>query len=183
MLNCPHCGLTNRPYDSDCTLCRKPIQDVDAADARRREWDALPAALREEQEKAFDRMRAGTEGHRLWLKRHRLTHSIIGAALVNMLMNGSVFFASPWSIPVDLAIGAAAAFQLNRMRGGSWAGAGLFVAAALLSVLLRAPFLNMELYLNGYWFFTCFAVFLLSIAGYFMGMKLDYEHLDHSVTG
>jgi hypothetical protein len=183
MLNCPYCGLSNRPYESRCTLCRKPIQDAADADAKRREWDALPAGLREEQERAFDRMRAGTEGHRLWLKRHRITHSIIGAALVNILMNGSVFFASPWSIPIDLAIGAVAALQLNRMRGGSWAGAGLFVAAAVHSVILRVPFLNMEVYLQGYWFFTCFAVFLLAIAGYFMGMKLDGEHLDHSVTG
>jgi len=49
--------MTNRPYDAVCGLCGKPVQDQAAADAKRREWDALPPLLREEQEQAFDRMK------------------------------------------------------------------------------------------------------------------------------
>jgi len=183
MLNCGGCGLTNVPYETKCVSCSAPLQDAAAAGAKRREWDALPPKLREEQEQAFVRMRASVEEHWRWLRRYRLVHAICGAALVNMLMNGSVFFASPWSIPIDLALGAAAALALNRLRGGSWHGAGLFAGASIASVILRIPFLNMGAYLQGYWFFTCFAVFLVVIGGYFMGMKLDYDHRDHFVTG
>jgi len=183
MLNCGGCGLTNAPYEAACTSCRTPLQDQAAADAKRREWDALPPKLREEQEQAFVRMRASVEEHWKWLRRYRVTHAIIGALLVSLVMNGSAFFASPWSILVDFAIGAGAALLLNRFRGGSWIGFGLFVGAAVASVLLRAPFLDMSVYLQGFWFFTCFAVLGLAVSGYFMGMKLDYDHRDHFVTG
>jgi hypothetical protein len=182
MLNCPFCGLTNRPYETQCVTCGKAIQEPAAAEAKRREWDALPSKLREEQERAFDRMQAGTEGHRLWLRRHRVGHAILGGVLVSLPMNGSVFFASPWSIPIDLAIGAVAALLLNRMRGGCWNGTGLFVGAAVLSIVLRAPFLNMEGYLRGGWLLTCFALFFLAVSGYIMGLTMDYTHRDHWVT-
>jgi hypothetical protein len=183
MLNCTNCGLTNVPYETACVSCRAPLQDAGAADAKRREWDALPPGLREEQEQAFVKMRASLEEHWRWLRRYRLVHAICGAALVNMLMNGSVLFASPWSIPVDLALGAAAALVLNRLRGGAWQGAGLFAGAAVASVVLRAPLLNRSAYLEGPWLFTCFALLLVVIGGYFMGMKLEYDHGDHFVTG
>jgi hypothetical protein len=183
MLNCTGCGLTNVPYETACVSCGAALQDAAAARARRLEWEALPPRLREEQEQAFVRMRASVEEHWRWLRRYRLAHAIIGAGVVNMLMNGSVFFASPWSIPIDLALGASAALVLNRLRGGAWAGAGIFAGASVLSVLLRIPFLSMGEYLAGAWFFTCFGVFLVVIAGYLMGLKLDYDHRDHFVTG
>jgi hypothetical protein len=183
MLNCRRCGLTNRPYETACAHCRTPLQDRDAAEAKRREWGALPAKLREEQEQAFDRMRAGTESHLRWLQSHRLAHAILGALLVCFPMNLAAFFASAWSLPIDLAIGAAAAVSLNLLRGGSWHGLGLFTGAAILSVVLRLPFLNVAAYLDGYWFFTCFALLPVCVGGYLMGMKLDYEHRDHAVTG
>jgi len=182
MLNCPFCGLTNRPYETQCGMCGKPIQNPLAAEAKRREWEALPPKLRQEQEQAFDRMRAGTEGHLLWLRRHRLGHSILGGVLVSFAMNASVFFASPWSILIDLAIGAAAALLLNRMRGGCWIGTGLFLAAVVISVVLRRPFLNGEGYLSGGWLLTSFAVFFLAVAGYALGLTMDYTHRDHWVT-
>jgi len=183
MLNCSSCGLTNPPYEASCVSCRTPLQDQAAADAKRREWDALSPKLRDEQEQAFVKMRESVEEHWRWLRRHRLTHAIIGAGIVNMLMNGAVFFASLWSIPIDLALGAAAALGLNRLRGGSWHGAGLFAGAAVLSVILRAPFLNMGEYLKGYWLITCFAATIVVLGGYLMGMKLDFDHRDHFVTG
>jgi hypothetical protein len=183
MLNCSGCGLTNVPYETACVSCRTPLQDDGTAAARRREWDALSPKLREEQEQAFVKMRASVEEHWRWLRRYRLVHAICGAALVNMLMNGSVFFASLWSIPIDLALGAAAALVLNRLRGGSWNGAGLFAGAAVLSVLLRLPFLDLGEYGKGYWMFTCFAILLVVSGGYLMGLKLDLDHRDHFVTG
>ena len=183
MLNCGGCGLTNVPYETTCVSCRTPLQEQAAADAKRREWDALPPRIREEQEQAFVRMRESVEEHGRWLRRNRLSHAVIGAAIVNMLMNGSVLFASPWSIPIDLALGAGAALFLNRLRGGMWNGAGLFAGAAVVSVVLRAPFLDMGVYLTGFWLITCFAVLLVVIAGYLMGMKLEQVHHDHFVTG
>jgi hypothetical protein len=183
MLNCSGCGLTNVPYEAFCVSCRRPLQEQAAADAKRREWDALPPKLREEQEQAFVKMRASVEEHWRWLRRYRATHAIIGAAIVNILMNGSVLFASPWSIPVDLALGAAAGLLLNRLRGGAWLGAGIFAGAAVLSVLLRMPFLDRAGYLMGAWLVTCFALLLVVIGGYLMGMKLEGDHHDHFVTG
>jgi len=183
MLNCNACGLTNRPYDADCAQCRAPLQDRAAADAKRREWDALSPNLREEQERVFDKMRDSTEAHLLWLRKHRTTHAVLGGLLVSLLMNLSVGFASIPSIPVDLILGAAVALYLNRLRGGAWQGFGLFLGAAVLSLILMLPFINIEVYLTGYWFFTCFAVLAVSGGGYFMGMKLDSEHHDHFVTG
>lgn len=184
MLNCEGCGLTNAPYEAACVLCARPLQDDEAAAARRREWDALSPKLREEQELEFRKMRERVEEHWRWLRQNRLTHAIIGAALVNMLMNGSVFFSSLWSIPVDLVLGAGAGLLLNRLRGGTYVGAGLFAGAALLSILLRAPFMARNWsYAAGGWLFTCFAVAAVVMGGYLMGMKLDFDHRDHAVTG
>jgi len=108
---------------------------------------------------------------------------VIGAMILNIFMNGSIFFAAKMGIPIALGLGAAAALWLNRIRGGMWAGAGAFGAAGVLTVILWIPFLNMEVYLMGYWFYTCFGLFLVVIAGYIMGMKLEFEHHDHAVTG
>lgn len=182
MLNCPSCGVTNRPYDVDCVLCERPIQEASAADAKRREWDALPPRIREEQELAFDRMREGVVRHLKWLRSHRAVHAVLGSALVCFLMNGAVFFALGWPIAIDLVVGAAAGLLLNHLKGGSWHGFGLFLAAAVLSVLLKLPFLNLENFLQGYWFYSCFSLFLVTGAGYLMGMKLDFDHTDHNVT-
>jgi hypothetical protein len=182
MLNCPACGVTNRPYDTDCVLCKEPIQEAGAAAAKRREWDALPAALRQEQEKAFDRMREGILSHLQWLKRHRVTHAVMGAVVTSLLMNGAVFFALGWPILIDLAVGAGAGLYLNRLKGGSWHGMGVFVGAAVLTVILKTFFMNTTAFLNGIWFFSCFAVFMLAGFGYLMGMKMDFDHTDHNVT-
>src|SRR5207253_203037 len=108
---------------------------------------------------------------------------VLGALLVALPMNLSVFFASLWSLPIDAGLGAAAGLWLNGRRGGPWEGLGFFTAAAVLSVILRLPFINVAAYLSGFWFFTCFAVMAVSGGGYAMGMKLDYEHRDHFVTG
>jgi hypothetical protein len=183
MLNCQRCGLTNRPYDVACSHCRSPLQDRESAEAKRREWDALPGKLRQEQEQAFDRMRAGTEAHLRWLRSHRVAHAALGGLLVCVPMNLSVFFASYWSLPIDLLVGAAAAIALNRLGGGAWHGLGLFSGAAVLSVFLRLPLINVHAYLEGYWFFTCFAVLAVAGGGYAMGLKLDLEHHEHAVAG
>jgi hypothetical protein len=159
------------------------LQDREAADAKRREWDALSPKLRQEQEREFDRMKQSTEEHLRWLRSNRLAHAILGGLLVMLPMNLSVGFASIPSLPVDAILGAAGGLYLNRLRGGAWHGFGLFVGTAVLSMILRLPFLNVAEYLKGYWFFTCFAMLSVSGGGYLMGMKLEYEHRDHFVTG
>jgi len=181
MLNCGGCGLTNRPYDTNCSHCDAPLQDVEAATAKRREWDALTPKLREEMERDFDRMREGTVEYAEWLNRHRIIHAILGAMLVNLTMNGSTMFQVPWSIPVDLALGAAAGLALNRRHGGVWTGAGLFFGAGVISMLLKIPFLGRD-GMSGAWFLSCFALFFLASIGYLIGLKLDFEHTDRSVT-
>jgi len=181
MLNCDACGLTNRPYEVACAQCARPLQDAAAAGVKRREWDALPVALREDMERAFDRMSEGTVEYNDWLNKHRLTHAFVGAMLVNWTMNGSTFFAAPWTIPVDLSIGAAAGLFLNRRRGGAWQGAGIFFVAGAVSILVKAPLLGSGLWVGG-WFLVSFAIFFQTLIGYLMGLKLDVDHADRSVT-
>jgi hypothetical protein len=181
MLNCGGCGLTNRPYDTNCSHCDAPLQDVDIAAARRRDWDALTPKLREEMERNFDRMRQGTVEYVEWLNRHRIVHAVLGAMLVNMSMNGSTFFQAPWTIPVDLALGAGAGLLLNRWHGGVWHGAGVFFGAGVISMVLKLPILGRES-MAGAWLLTCFALFFLAIMGYLLGLKLDFEHADRTVT-
>lgn len=180
MLNCHACGLTNRPYETACSNCERPLQDAAAAKAKRREWDALTPALREEMEKSFDRMREGTLEHLQWLRRHRLTHAVVGAFLLNLTINGATLFIGHWTIPVDVALGAGAGLLLNRWHGGAWHGAGIFMAAGILALVCKSPFLR-ALDGNGGWLLVCFAFFMLTCLGYFMGLKLDYEHADRAV--
>jgi hypothetical protein len=184
MLNCPGCGLTNRPYDLACSLCRTILQDRGAAEEKRHEWDALSPRLREEQERVFDRMRGATEQYLRWLRSHRRSHAILGALLVFVPMNMAVFFSIRWSFPADLLLGAAAGLLLNRYRGGAWHGAGLFLAAAILSILFRLLFItNKEFYFEILWLMTALAICCVTGFGYYMGLKLAMEHVDHTTTG
>jgi hypothetical protein len=181
MLNCGACGLTNRPYDARCSHCEAPLQDQETAAAKAREWNALSPKLREEMERNFDRMRQGTVEYLEWLNRHRLIHAALGAMLVNVTMNGSTLFEAPWTIPADLALGAAAGLALNRWHGGVWHGSGVFFGAGVLSMLIKLPILGREAMI-GAWFLTCFALFFLAVTGYLIGLKLDFEHADRAVT-
>jgi len=181
MLNCAACGLTNRPYDTDCSNCARPLQDRETADAKRRDWDALSPKLREEFERDFDRMRAGTLDHLAWLNKHRITHAVVGALLVNLTINISTLFAGHWTIPLDVALGAGAGLALNRWHGGAWHGAGLFFGAGVLSLLAKMPLLGSG-HMEFGWFLTCFALFFLAAVGYLLGVKMDFEHADRSVT-
>jgi hypothetical protein len=174
--------MTNRPYDAVCALCGKTVQDQGAADAKRREWDALPPDLRAEQEKAFDRMREGVEAHLRWLRKHRVVHALIGAVALCLFMDGSVFFQLLWPIAIDLAVGAAAGLALNQLKGGTWRGVGVFVAAAVLTVILKIPFMNTGVFLEAIWLVSCFGVMFSAGTGYLMGMKLEFDHHDHIVT-
>lgn len=141
----------------------------------------LPA-LRAEQEKAFDRMRESVESHLRWLRSHRVVHALIGAVAVCLFMDGSVFFQLAWPILIDLLIGAGAGFLLNLLKGGTWRGAGVFVVAAVLTVILKIPFMNTGVFLEAIWLVSCFGVIFATGAGYLMGLKLDFDHHDHSVT-
>jgi hypothetical protein len=181
MLNCKSCGLTNRPYDTECSHCEQPLQDATAAAAKRKEWDALSPALRLEFERTFDRMREGTMDHIEWLRRHRLAHAFLGAMLVNLTMNGCTFFVAPWTIPVDLALGAGAGLALNRWHGGSWQGTGLFFGAGIVSFLIKLPFLGSGVW-SGSGLVVSFAMFFLAIAGYLIGIHMEFGHSDRSVT-
>lgn len=181
MLNCQGCGLTNRPYDASCTHCNRLLQDAETAGAKLKEWEALSPKLREEMERTFDRMREGTLDHLGWLQRHRLRHAVLGAIVVNVVVNGGTFFQGHWTIPVDSALGAGAALLLNRWRGGAWHGAGLFLGAGVAALFCKLPFVDGDFLIGG-WLLSCFAFFLLAIAGYFLGLKLDFEHADRSVT-
>lgn len=180
-MNCPSCGLANRPFEADCAHCRLALQDEDAAAAKRREWDALSPRMREEQERHFAGLRARFDEHAHWLKRHRLLHGILGGLAVGFFMNAGIFFATFWTIPIDLAIGAAAGVLLNRLGGGAYRGLAIFGGAAAASLLFFPVFLNMEVFLKGFWLFTSFAVTAVAGCGYALGLKLDFDHVEHQI--
>ena len=182
MLNCPRCGVTNRPYDTDCVLCHRPVQDKAAAEARRREWDALPPELRAQQEQAFNRMREAVEAHLAWLRHHRKTHAVLGGSLFSFFFDFGFFFNRPWMLLPDLAVGAAAALVLNHLKGGSWQGAGVFMAAAIVALVLRLPVIDVESWLSGPWLMACFGFTVIVGVGYLMGTYLDFDHHDHNVV-
>jgi hypothetical protein len=181
MLNCHRCGLTNKPYDAACVICGDPLQEQAAADAKRKEWDALGPKMRAEQEAVFDRMLGSRREHLEWLNNHRLVHAAAGALILNFVMLCGTLFQAPWCIFFDLALGAAAGLLLNRLRGGSWQGAGIFFVAGGLSILLKLPFIGSELG-GGYWLLAVFGLLFLLCIGYVMGLKLHSDHSDRSVT-
>ena len=174
MLLCHGCGLSPLPYEVVCPVCKRVLQDESSAAAKRAEWDALPPALREEQERVFTRMREGQGHHHQWLKKNRWTQIILGAAVVNLILGGSTFFAVPWAIPVDLALGGAAGWGLNSMHGGAYRGVGLFTAAAFLSTIARFSLGNIGAGLV----LLPFAFLAVMLAGYLMGFKMDTDHSD-----
>lgn len=181
MLNCSRCGLTNKPYDSVCVICSEPLQDQAAADAKRKEWDALGPRMRAEQEAVFDRMLASRREHLEWLQKHRAVHAVAGALLLNFIMACATCFNAPWCIFLDLALGAGAGLAINRFRGGATRGALVFFGAALLGLLLKVPFLGGG-FGQGLWLLSILGLLAVYIVGYLMGLKLDSDHADRSVT-
>lgn len=178
-MNCRSCGLENRPCDADCAHCSRPLQDRDAAAARRREWDALSPKLRDEQERHYEGLRARFDEHVQWLRRHRLLHGAVGGLAVCFFMNAGIFFATFWTVPVDFAIGVAAGILLNRVRGGAYRGLAIFLGAAVASMAALPVFLDLGAFLHGAWLFTTFSVMVVSGCGYGMGLKLDFDHVEH----
>jgi hypothetical protein len=181
MLNCHDCGLTNKPYDTHCAICGNLLQDQAAADTKRKEWDALGPKMRDEQEAVFDKMRASRLEHREWLQTHRLIHAVAGALILNFVMACCTFFQAKGCIFFDLGLGAAAGLLLNRFHGGAWHGAAVFFGAGVASILLKIPFLGSSLEV-GLWLVAVVGLFFLTCIGYYMGLKLDLDHADRSVT-
>jgi hypothetical protein len=178
-MNCRSCGLVNRPFEEFCAHCRRELLDEPAAAAKRREWDALSPPLRAEQEKHYAGLRGRFDGHLLWLKRHRLLHAIAGGSIVSLAMNASVLFPAFWPVPIDFAFGAAAALLLNRAGGGAYRGLAIFSTAAGLSVAALMPFINTEVYWKGVWLISSLAMLFVGGAGYYLGIKLDLERVEH----
>ncbi len=175
--------MTNRPTAASCASCGREVQEAGAAAEKRREWDALPEQVRADYEKDYDRARERWDEHRRWLRRHRATHAVLGGIGLSLAMNAPLFFPSFGSLLAAFVLGAAAALALNLLRGGAYRGLGLFLAAALLSVLALALFINMEAYLKGTWLLSCFGLMFSAGIGYALGLKLDIEHLEHSMFG
>lgn len=180
-MNCRSCGLQNRPYEVACAHCSEDLQDPAKASAKLREWDLLSPALRAEQEKHYADLRARFDEHQIWLRRHRRLHAAAGAFFVGFGMNAALLFQVRWTIPIDLLIGAAAGLWLNRLGGGSFRGFGIFGGAAALCVLAMIPFVHMEEFLKGIWLLSAFGVMFVAGAGYYLGLKLDIDHVEHQL--
>jgi hypothetical protein len=181
--HCRFCGLTNRPYAEACAHCARTLQAPGAAEAKRREWDALPAPLRAEYERAFDVARERFDDHVRWLRRHRWVHATLGGVLVVLPTNAALFFPTFWTIPIGFALGALAGLALNRVRGGAYRGLGLFGAAGALAVVLFLPFVEVQEYLKGWWLMHALVLAGVGGAGYYLGLKLEFEHVERVMLG
>jgi hypothetical protein len=181
MLNCRHCGLTNRPYAVACAHCLRPLQDEAKADVKQREFDALPPTLREEQELHYDRMAEHHGEHRNWLQRNRIVQAVSGALILDLSLNVTTFFIAPWCVPIDLALGAVAALLLHWFRGGGFIGLSLFFAACIVSWSFRLLLMPIHAEFAG--ILPVLGVMTAAGCGYFMGRVLESSHVERSVTG
>ena len=181
MLNCRHCGLTNRPYAVACDGCLRPLQDETAAGVKQREFDALSQKLREEQELRYDRLKEHHGEHRNWLQRNRIAQGVSGALILDLSLNGTTFFVAPWCVPIYLALGAAPALLLNRLRGGGFIGLSLFFAACIVSWLFRMMLMPVHAELVG--ILPVPGVTAAASCGYFMGRVLESSHVERGVIG
>ena len=175
---CTHCGLTNRPYHTECAICAKTLQDPEAASVHRREWEQLSPPLREEFEKEFDRFRKTFDDQNEWLKRYRVIQAVAGAIVLTTCINigfrGNVFEGTV----LDLVVGAAAALYLNRIRGGSYQGLFLFSGASILAIVGRVPFMNTTAFWEGWFLFSALAVSVVAAFGYYMGLQMESDHIE-----
>jgi hypothetical protein len=177
-MNCSSCGLENRPIEATCAHCGLEIQEADAARAKRREWEALPPQLREEQEKHFAALRERFDDHLRWLRRHRWLHAIVAGLVVSIFMNAAVLFEAPQTLPIDFALGAAAGFLLNRWRGGAYRGMWLFAGAGAVSVVALSPFINMKAFWEGWFLISALVLGFVAAAGYYLGLKMEIDHVE-----
>lgn len=176
-MDCPRCGLENHPCAAACADCALPLQDAATAAAKRTEWEARPAALRAEAEERLLRVRRVHDEYLAWLRGRRRKDAILGAVVVAFVMFLGLRIESPLPVPLWLAIGAGAGILLNRWRGGTYAGAGIFAAAWLASVIAGIPFCDAEiLWRRGFWLMAAIMAMPLLCFGYLLGSKLDDEH-------
>ena len=175
---CTHCGLTNRPYYTECAICSNTLQDPNAASVHRREWEQLSPPLREEFEKDFERFRKTYDDQNEWLKRYRVLHGVTGAIVLTTCINigfqGNVFQGTA----LDLVVGAAAALYLNRLRGGSYLGMFLFFGASILAIVGRFPFISIDAFWGGWFLFSAIAITFVAAFGYTMGLQMESDRIE-----
>lgn len=135
-MNCPDCGLENPPVREACAFCELPLE----AGERRAEWERLTPALREEFSKNFERALTERRAWREKLVRGRARHSVMGALLLLALVSltqGPAGAVGVLYVLLDLALGAAAGFWLNHLRGGAYLGMAMFGAAYAVSAAVK----------------------------------------------
>jgi hypothetical protein len=182
MLNCWHCGLTHRPMDRACADCGRDLQDAEAAERGRKEWDATPAKIREDWERQFQQGLESRRDYVTWLERHRFRHRLLGAVLTAGALLVALPMKSYWVVPLWLAIGAAAAHYLNVRRGGQFTGALLFAGAYVASLLLSLPFADLQILARGAWLVSAFAIAMVGGFGYLLGLRWEIASFDHYYT-
>lgn len=140
-MRCPQCAYPNMPAQTQCERCGAVIRSAEDAERWRQDWDRLPAGEREAFEGQYREERARFERHAEYLKRSRSIHCLVGAcgscgvSLLAYLRATPM----PWFLfYFFLAVsgGVVAGFLLNRGNGGSFKGAGLFLAAFLIQFVV-----------------------------------------------
>ena len=173
---CPHCGLTNRPYHTECEICSRTLQDQAAASEHRKEWEQLSPPLRKEYEKEFNKVRENHDLHIEWLKQHRILHGILGAVILTTCMNFGFLGKALEGTVLDLVVGGAAALYLNHIHGGSYQGLFLFIGASILAIVGRFPFIRISAFWEGWFLFSAIAVTFAAGFGYTIGLQMESDH-------
>lgn len=183
-MDCPKCGLTNRPYAEVCKHCAGPLQDAASAEAKKKEWEALPVGLRAEFENDFTKQRGLHVEHLRWLRRYRWVHAVIGGVCYWMasLMPSLVCGAPDWLFWANFILGGAASFLLNVHHGGAWRGFGYFLAAYAVTMVIAmslGPAVEGPKLAKNFFFVGLFSPPVVA-AGYILGMKFDWEHFERA---
>lgn len=169
-MNCPKCALDNPPYEANCANCGMPIQNVEEAAYRRKEWNNLSSKNREEMQERYTNARKRFDNYQAWRTKHKHLHTAVGGVSVLFFMAITLGQLHWWILTAGPLFGSAAGWYLNRIAGGQFRGLGLFLGAAVLTAL---PFIGAAWIFGSMGFVACGGI------GYYLGLRLDFSRVEH----
>ncbi len=181
-MDCGKCGLDNRPYAVACTSCGEKLQEEADAEAKRNEFDALPAETRAEFEKKYVDAERGLVRSDERKRRSLIVNIVIGAAVFPVIAN--IIFPSTivWIailLPLDVACGAVALGVLVKAGGGMPRGLLYTIAAYCLSTGIHSR-LYPDLHV-GQSVAWAYGFVVAGALGLYFGWKTDEERAEQAI--
>ncbi len=166
------CGTRNPPWAETCAKCGRALQSAGDAAARKREWDALPAATRASMEADFAKSAVRAAEVRSIRRRRLIVLAVCSAIAFPILIEvvppklpglGAVF-AAPF--------GLAAAFAYHRLGPGATRGALIYTAAYLAATFAKLPFCETSpMFWSGQWLYAAIMATVVCMLGWGVGFN------------